>query len=97
MTWIEGSQSFCYDDKETGRECWEPLDDDGQAFRLAISLHIDILQFKHYKDYVHCNIDRMGKSFPEKFNEDPRAATRRAIVRAAAYIGSLDRDFITSK
>ena len=88
LTWREGSQCFYYDDEETGRECWEPLDNDGQAFRLSVSLHIDIRQFMYFRDCMDCTIDRMGKAFSEKFNEDPRAATRRAIVRAAAYIGS---------
>ena len=58
---------------------WNPFDDDGDAFRLAVKLHLlygintDILN--HYLEL----------QLP---SDDPYAATRRAIVRAAAEIGS---------
>lgn len=63
---------------------WNPLEDDGDAFRLAVQLGIDIgwgwdennkpsvvLIYEHVVD----------------LGNDPYAATRRAIVRAAAEIG----------
>jgi hypothetical protein len=52
---------------------WNPLTDDGDALRLAVKLGIDI--GKAQVDYW------------DKSSNDPYAATRRAIVRAAAEIG----------
>ena len=52
---------------------WNPLTDDGDAIRLAVKLGIDIA--KAQVDYW------------DKDSTDPYAATRRAIVRAAAEIG----------
>ena len=64
---------------------WNPLVDDGQALRLAVKLKIDI---KQYDDYVVGWFDGgyigTGKIM---YDGDPYAATRRAIVRAAAAIG----------
>ena len=52
---------------------WNPLTDDGDALRLTVKLGIDIS--KSQVDYW------------DKNSTDPYAATRRAIVRAAAEIG----------
>ena len=62
---------------------WNPLADDGDALRLAVRLRmqIDILERSIYALALNgtkvCELDRA----------DPLAATRRAIVRAAAQIG----------
>jgi len=69
------------------REGWNPLKNDGEALRLAVKLHIDILQFKYHEGKMYCQVDRMGKAFFENLNENPYTATRRAIVMAAAEIG----------
>ena len=67
LVMCEGTPSF-----------WNPIDDDGDALRLAVKLHLlhgintDILN--HYLEL----------QLP---SDDPYAATRRAIVRAAAEIG----------
>jgi hypothetical protein len=64
---------------------WNPLTDDGDAFRLAVKLKIDV---KHYDDYVVGWFDGgyigTGKIM---YEGEPYAATRRAITRAAAEIG----------
>jgi len=75
---------------------WNPILDDGEAFRLAVSLNmrIDILDFTGYAiakarrpDSIECSeyflTDFNGKKI------DPCAATRVAIVRAAAEIGKM--------
>ena len=67
-----------------GRQ-WNPLTNDGDALRLAVKLGIH-LQFAmdyavSYAGSVH------AKQFTELDGHDPYAATRRAIVRAAAEIG----------
>jgi len=68
---------------------WNPLTDDGDALRLAVKLGLDI-------DNAYDSIEVKQYSFEkEKFilsvlednRNDPYAATRRAIVRAAAEIG----------
>ena len=63
---------------------WNPLIDDGQALRLVVKLKLDI---EIYSTSTHVYDDTSEKSFEEEHNGDPYAATRRAIVRAAASIG----------
>ena len=62
---------------------WNPLADDGDALRLAVKLKIDTL----HRREVWATIAGKGLQLSEAFDEDPNAATRRAIVRAAAEIG----------
>lgn len=64
---------------------WNPLTDDEDAFRLAVNLRI------LHEIYI-CGDDKViyRDDFIIYFHEcedDPMAATRRAIVRAAAEIG----------
>ncbi len=62
---------------------WNPLADDGDAFRLAVKLLFEIDMRRGCVAISHSN----GIKIFEAFNLDPYAATRRAIVRAAAEIG----------
>lgn len=73
---------------------WNPLDDDGDALRLAVALGISErdpvrifieYQFDGEQDYT-C-IEYRGNETTHWHLDDPYAATRRAIVRAAAAIG----------
>ena len=69
---------------------WNPLDDDGDALRLAVKLHLRVMP-QEKCTYVETNPDSL-LSFPnvselEMHGSNPYAATRRAIVRAAAEIG----------
>jgi len=57
---------------------WNPLADDGDALRLAVKL--DLLTDLRTYSYE-----------PDEWRIDPYAATRRAIVRAAAEIGRMTR------
>lgn len=62
---------------------WNPLTDDGDALRLAVKLRLHVSVFA---DAI--GIGTPGKGYEElKWTGDPYAATRRAIVRAAAEIG----------
>ena len=63
---------------------WNPLTDDGDALRLAVKLSL-VINNRHRKALVE---DMEGKQFWEDHEGDELAATRRAIVRAAAAIGS---------
>lgn len=75
---------LCIDGVSTG---WNPLEDDGNALRLAVKLGIQFCadDFACDKDGMaiaqawECQIDCR-----ELYKGDPYAATRRAIVRAAA-------------
>ena len=66
---------------------WNPLTDDGDALRLAVKLKIPM----QFPDWANITRTWGSKSNPDAFdephNDDPYAATRRAIVRAAAEIG----------
>lgn len=63
---------------------WNPLTSDGDALRLAVKLHLTVEQWE--EGHVYCG--RPGASYAdERHGKDPYAATRRAIVRAAAGIG----------
>lgn len=67
---------------------WNPLDDDGDAFRLAVQLKIDT--YINHSARVDYKLPHGGlPTLPlyEDIGSDPCAAMRRAIVRAAAKIG----------
>ena len=63
---------------------WNPLTDDGDALRLAVKLRMCVL-LSSEKDDAAVTADTGCSKV--KFGNDPLAATRRAIVRAAAEIG----------
>lgn len=69
----------------SGWSKWNPLDDDGDALRLATKLHIDI-NFDRDRVWT-IEGDTLSHAPHEPYKKDPYAATRRAIVRAAAEIG----------
>ncbi len=65
---------------ERGAQKWNPLLDDGDALRLAVKLGLWVEQIERYAV--------VSVPYGERINvahgADPYAATRRAIVRAAA-------------
>ena len=67
-------------------ETWNPLTDDGDALRLAVKLGLAIGINNPFHITVVSDLD--GNSSEVSHNEGgTAAATRRAIVRAAAEIG----------
>ena len=71
-------------------ETWNPLTDDGDALRLAVKLGIDVvISVERPARSAACPPKQIGAEYylEEDHGEDPYAATRRAIVRAAAEIG----------
>lgn len=64
---------------------WNPLTDDGDALRLAVKLHLNIECLDKFAFAATTNIGKADVL--EDARTDPYAATRRAIVRAAADIG----------
>jgi len=71
-------------------EWWNPLADDADALRLAVKLglHVDVQKM------AGCTVVFLGGTFfddqLEWHDPDAGAATRRAIVRAAAKLASSD-------
>lgn len=64
---------------------WNPLLDDGDALRMAVKFEFDI---EHQEDSVFVNhVEIQNYQLLDWHNGDRLAATRRAIVRAAAEIG----------
>lgn len=63
---------------------WNPLTDDGDALRLAVKLNMTIDPYTWEKGVIAMG---GGYQWHESKGADPYAATRRAIVRAAAEIG----------
>ena len=70
---------------ETG-EVWNPRDDDGDALRLAVKLGLTIQHLTANEEVVVSSYSGSSEAY-EFYLSDPYAATRRAIVRAAAEIG----------
>lgn len=87
------------DDSAWDDEIWNPLEDDGDALRLAVNLGISLLPYPVYAESDRHSVmakqrrrtDTMRVQNPteviELYGDDPYAATRRAIVRAAAAMG----------
>ena len=74
----EGQRRYC-----------NPLHDDGDALRLAVKLGMKVTHYiEHFTiDAEVYTSDHQYFSARETYTDDPYAATRRAIVRAAAEIG----------
>lgn len=71
-------------------EPWNPLTDDGDALRLAVALHLFVIVEGDQSDDPKRRTLVGHRSIGSKCQDhgkDPYAATRRAIVRAAAEIG----------
>ena len=71
---------------------WNPLTDDGDALRLAVKLELDVFFATRHVRCANRNTDKVSVrnkevGHPLNTDGDPYAATRRAIVRAAAKIG----------
>jgi hypothetical protein len=76
-------------------QAWNPLADDGDALRLAGRLRLSIMR-THGRHEVQVSADDGGGGGGGEYcaafalepdGDDPYAATRRAIVRAAAELG----------
>lgn len=82
----KGAENICLklDDNTPGPR-WNPLTDDGDALRMAVELK---LEFEWWKNGVSIGRDDLPPAPIEHSGADPYAATRRAIVRAAAAIAT---------
>lgn len=95
IRWLEEDQAigFTHGDNQDhngeDRELvWNPLTDDGDALRLAVKMRFEISLSHDGRDRVFAEVK--GRiCCGEDSSVDPYAATRRAIVRAAAQ---MDKD-----
>ena len=71
---------YQHDEPYDGLEFWNPLTDDGDALRLAVKLDLQI--GKGWAGILGVTLMHVVED-----ESDPYAATRLAIVRAAAEIG----------
>ena len=80
--WSGKPVAFLLDDELV--PTWNPLTDDGDALRLAVKLRLSVVI---REDDIRVNARLNDDKKREFYGDDPYAATRRAIVRAAAAIG----------
>lgn len=89
--WHEGIETC---NKSGGGE-WNPLTNDGDALRLAVKLKMEVYHGEDEGEAVYASYVKPNSAIAycvEYYDDlnhqgDPYAATRRAIVRAAAEIG----------
>lgn len=74
---------------------WNPLTGDGDALRLAVKCRIDIEWRGDGRVSCFQHLNEEGRCYPnscESSREDIEPNTRRAIVRAAAEIGKVQKE-----
>ena len=80
--WMGSSFMYIKDNKLTD---WNPLESDGDALRLAVHLNLGVsIPSRRWVDVVTFSGPLV--SVQERGDQDVFAATRRAIVRAAAEV-----------
>lgn len=83
---------------ETGNT-WSPLTDDGDSLRLAVKIGLIVSVFRPTREHAGFTVVELDDAaghrargiqahYTEQHTDEPHAATRRAIVRAAAAIGA---------
>lgn len=97
--WVDGVPQLASDTHQLGK-MWNPLTDDGDALRLAVELDMEIAQGDEEGPCAWINYfipgtvrwlslsDQHTKKRHKATKREKQAATRRAIVRAAAEIGN---------
>jgi hypothetical protein len=77
------TEGICYRFAGGESHVWNPLTDDGDALRLAVKLQLHLEWWPGLGKVAACTAE---KQTAEPYGADTYAATRRAIVRAAAEI-----------
>ena len=80
------SDGAVWDDERADYVSWNPLIDDGDALRLRCKLHMSVFS-NETMSWVATGMHQIVRAEEPHDGSDPYAATRRAIVRAAAEIG----------
>lgn len=86
--WDEGVPGFVTGETDGGHRVvlFDPLTDDGDALRLAVTTGFGVYFYQKTGEVEVESYD-LKVSITEWWGDDKQAATRRAIVRAAAEIG----------
>ena len=90
---LSNVQDMIWSDAEADYVEWNPLNDDGDALRLACDLALRVFPVTRTDTGAACSA--VGSVTGERLSEvavmglDTRTATRQAIVRAAAEIGKV--------
>ena len=91
---LDGAIAYTHADNQDHNGCdqaflWDPLEDDGDALRLAVKLNLHLRPLSFLCPDAHEIVVGVADwdGVHEKANGDPYAATRLAITRAAAEIG----------
>ena len=88
ITWIEVDEWFWVLTDDGDSHPWNPLTDDGDALRLAVKLGMSVCPGPDTVQVAKLNSRGWLVAAYERIDvPDPYAATRRAIVRAAAALG----------
>ncbi|QDJ48542.1 hypothetical protein CBR71_02965 [Bordetella hinzii] len=89
LVWTPGTSPIVPAERRIGGQMhWNPIHDDGDALRLGVRLKLKIYQAETAA-IVHPRMSHgyVGEAYDDN-GMDKYAATRRAIVRAAAEIGA---------
>ncbi len=83
VDWRESVNCLCYSGSPYN-DAWNPLTDDGDALRLVVALSITVVP-----DPIRRRVYAVGAGIGkyEEWGKNRAAATRRALVRAAAASG----------
>ncbi len=84
IEWVRNSGCYYRCEKDASREQWDALDDDGDAFRLALKLQIKI-EYVPEMDSVICSLP--GSQGGTAVAAIGDIELRHCIVRAAAQLG----------
>lgn len=89
LEYRRGSDAYYYNDQETGREQWLPLDDLGQATRMALRLKIglDVAGPHPAAVFFHPRHAKFTHFREVQDEQGMESAVCRAFTRAAAEIG----------
>lgn len=80
------NEKFPFKHKEIGLGHWNPLEDDGEALRLAVKLFIDVhTQITDNQVFTEASFGNV--KFLSRIKGDKLASLRRCITQAAAEIG----------
>ena len=86
-TGYDQDMGFYIERQKGGWNWWNPLNDDGDALRLAVKLRMSIKITEEGRVTRNCCIANDEFELSLHNDDDFGVATRRAIVRAAAEIG----------
>ena len=88
--WMTDNQGYSFlHHYEDGCE-FDPLYDDGDAFRLDMELRLEVgygYNLSNKEVVMVKHVDKFGGCFEEQLGSDKGISVRRTIVRAAAEIG----------